>query len=58
MCTRACSRRARNEYIQSNIKAYPVLDSEYNTVHGSALLRVIGQIKPSRAKAYPTAFAS
>jgi hypothetical protein len=35
-----------------------VLDSEYNTVHGSALLRATGQIKPSRAKAYATAFAS
>jgi hypothetical protein len=47
-------RDCAKEYIQSNIKAIPMLDKEYDTVRGPALLRVTGQIKPSRAEAYAT----
>ena len=49
---------ARKEYLQTMIKEMPILDNEYDTVHGPALLRVTGQIKPSRAEAYANAFAS
>jgi hypothetical protein len=38
--------------IQTTLKANQAL------VHGSVLLRVTGQVKPSRAKAYATAFTS
>jgi len=49
---------ARKEYIQSNIKSIPMLNKEYDTVRGPALLRVTGQIKPSRAEVYATPFTS
>ena len=49
---------ARKEYIQTTLKANQALGTEYDTVHGSALLRVTSQVKPSRAEAYATAFTS
>jgi hypothetical protein len=49
---------ARKEYIQTTLKANRALGTEYDTVHGSVLLRVSGQVKPSRAKTYATAFTS
>jgi hypothetical protein len=44
--------------IQTTLKANQALGTEYETVHGSVLLRVTGQVKPSRAEAYATAFTS
>jgi hypothetical protein len=49
---------AQKEYIQTTRKASQALGTEYDTVHGSVLLRVTGQVKPSRAKAYATAFTA
>jgi hypothetical protein len=49
---------ARKDYIQTTLKANQALGTEYDTLHGSVLLRVTGQVKPSRAKAYATAFTS
>jgi hypothetical protein len=47
---------ARKDYIQTTLKANQTLGIEYDTVHGSVLRRVTGQVEPSRAKAYATAF--
>jgi hypothetical protein len=47
---------ARKDYIQTTLKANQALGTEYDTVHGSVLRRVTGQVEPSRAKAYATAF--
>ena len=38
-------------------KANQALGTEYDTVYGSVLRRVTGQVKSARAKAYATAFA-
>ncbi|MEH3129883.1 MAG: hypothetical protein PGN27_07985 [Mycolicibacterium neoaurum] len=46
----------RADYIQSTLKSMPMLGQEWNTVNGSLLLRVAGELKPSEAKAYETAF--
>jgi hypothetical protein len=52
-------RRDRAEGIHpDHAQSEPALGTEYDTVHGSALLRVTGQVKPSRAEAYATAFTS
>jgi serine/threonine-protein kinase len=51
----AAQRRA--DYIQSMLKSMPMLGQEWNTVKGGLLLRVAGDLKPSEAKAYETAFA-
>lgn len=47
----------RKDYIQSVLKPMPMLGQEWNTVEGDLLLRVSGELKPSEAKAYETAFA-
>jgi serine/threonine protein kinase, bacterial len=47
----------RADYIQSMLKSMPMLGQEWNTVEGDLLLRVAGELKPSEAKAYETAFA-
>lgn len=46
----------RSDYIQKILKASPVLGSEYDTVQGSFLLRVAGDLKPSQAKTYASLF--
>lgn len=46
----------RADYIQSMLKSMPMLGQEWNTVNGGLLLRVAGELKPSEAKAYETAF--
>lgn len=46
----------RADYIQSMLRSMPMLGQEWNTVKGSLLLRVAGDLKPSEAKAYETAF--
>lgn len=46
----------RSDYIQSTLKSMPMLGQEWNTVKGGLLLRVAGELKPSEAKAYETAF--
>lgn len=47
----------RADYIQSMLKSMPMLGQEWNTIKGGLLLRVAGELKPSEAKAYETAFA-
>lgn len=47
---------ARAKYIQKMEKAAPMLGSEYDTVHGRALLRVDQSIKPSYEKRVKAAF--
>lgn len=47
----------RADYIQSTLKSMPMLGQEWNTVRGGLLLRVAGELRPSEAKAYETAFA-
>lgn len=49
---------ARANYIQKIEKAAPTLGSEYDTVHGRALLRVDQSIKPSYEKRIKAAFES
>jgi hypothetical protein len=51
----AAQRRA--DYIQSMLKSMPMLGQEWSTVKGGLLLRVAGDLKPSEARAYETAFA-
>jgi hypothetical protein len=48
--------RARAAYIQGLLKGAPALGAEYDYLNGPALLRVAGDIKPSKAKAYGAAF--
>lgn len=48
--------RARAVYIQGILKDAPVLGAEYDYLNGPVLLRVAGDIKPSKAKAYGLAF--
>ncbi|HBX81782.1 MAG: hypothetical protein WAV45_02135 [Propionibacteriaceae bacterium] len=50
--------QARAQYIQNILKGSPVLGTEYDTVHGAALLRVTGKVKPSVAAAYAAAFTA
>lgn len=50
--------KARASYIQGIYKKAPVLGSEYDTVKGTYLLRVSGDLKPSQAKAYSDAFSA
>ena len=50
------SAKTRSEYIQSILKASPILGSEFHTLDGPVLLRVDGkQLKPSLAKKYAAA---
>lgn len=51
----AAQRRA--DYIQAMLREMPMLGQEWNTVKGALLLRVAGELKPSEAKAYESAFA-
>jgi hypothetical protein len=52
-------RRDRAEGLHpDHAKVNQALGTEYDTLHGSVLLRVTGRVKPSRAKAYATAFTS
>lgn len=46
----------RSDYIQAMLESMPMLGQEWNTVNGGLLLRVSGELKPSEAKAYETAF--
>lgn len=46
----------RSDYIQSMLESMPMLGQEWNTVNGGLLLRVTGELKPSVAKAYESAF--
>ena len=48
--------KARMDYIQGILKSMPALGTEYDYVRGNLLLRVGGDLKPSQAKAYETAF--
>ena len=48
--------QARADYIQKNLKALPMLGTEYDYVRDNLLLRVAGDLKPSQAKAYEKAF--
>jgi hypothetical protein len=49
---------ARGKYIQKELKAYPILGPEYDLVHGTALLRVTGVMKPTDEAGYATAWAA
>ncbi len=49
--------QSRADYIQSMLKSMPMLGQEWNTVKGGMLLRVAGDLKPSEARTYETAFA-
>ena len=49
---------ARSEYIQGILAESPVLGTEYNYLSGNALLRIVGDILPSVATQYETAFLS
>jgi hypothetical protein len=46
----------RKDYIQSILAGSPILGTEYDYVAERALLRVSGELKPSHAKEYETAF--
>lgn len=46
----------RSDYIQSMLESMPMLGQEWNTVRSGLLLRVAGELKPSEAKVYETAF--
>lgn len=48
--------KARAAYIDSVIKAEPILGSEWHELAGPVLLRVSGKLRPSWAKAYRQAF--
>ncbi len=48
----------RSEYIQSLQSGSSILGSEWNTVRGTLLLRVTGEMKPSDADAYAEIFES
>ncbi|EUA38551.1 pGRS-family protein [Mycobacterium avium subsp. avium 2285 (R)] len=50
------SAQERSDYIQSMLREMPMLGQEWNTVNGGLLLRVTGELKPSEAKQYETAF--
>lgn len=52
----AAGAKARAKYIQTLLKASPLFGTEYDIVQGTYVLRVAGDIKPSKAKAYITAF--
>lgn len=47
---------ARADFIQKALKAMPILGIEYDFVRDGLLLRVAGDLKPSQAKRYETAF--
>lgn len=51
----AAEAQARSDYIQGVLKAMPALGTEYDTVVGTALLRVTGIMKPSVATLYAAA---
>lgn len=46
----------RSDYIQGILKDAPAFGTEYHTLNESALLRITGNLKPSTAKEYQTAF--
>lgn len=48
----------RKDYIQSVLTSSPMLGTEYDYVSDNALLRVTGEIKPSRARQYESALRS
>ena len=48
----------RADYIQSILEDAPILGAEYDTVGGTFLLRVAGDLKPSEAKQYQEAFSA
>lgn len=50
--------KARAAYIETLLKGSPLLGTEYDIVRGTYVLRVAGSIKPSKEKAYATAFAA
>jgi len=52
----AAAAKARAAYIQGLIKAMPIVGKEYDYLRGVALLRIAGEVKPSLAKQYNTAF--
>jgi hypothetical protein len=49
---------ARGQYIQTTIRAMPVVGAEYDYLSGGVLLRVAGELPPSAAKAYRAALES
>jgi hypothetical protein len=51
----AAGAEARMDYIQSELKANPMLGTEYDYVVGAALVRVSSVLTPSQAQAYQTA---
>ena len=50
--------KERSEYIQGLQKNSPILGTEYNYLNGAALLRVSGNIKPTVAEEYESAFSN
>jgi hypothetical protein len=48
--------KARADFIQDALKGAQILGSEYDYIKGRMLLRVSGNLKPSEAKEYKTAF--
>ncbi|GEE01955.1 hypothetical protein nbrc107696_24010 [Gordonia spumicola] len=50
------SAQRRSDQIQEYKRSMPILGQEYNHVEGPFLLRVSGDLKPSQAKKYETAF--
>lgn len=51
----AADAQQRSEYIQSTLKAAPILGTEYHYVTGGALVRISGKVLPSLAKKYEQA---
>lgn len=54
----AADAKHRAAYIEKLLKASPLLGSEYDIVRGTYVLRVAGDIKPSKEKAYSDAFTA
>lgn len=57
--TDAAAAQARSKYIQDTLKALgPVAGTEYHYIHGTALVRIYGLVKPSVAAKFDTAVAA
>jgi hypothetical protein len=44
--------QTRADYIQSVLKGSPMLGTEYDYIHGSALIRITGKVLPSVAEQF------
>lgn len=51
----AAAAKARSAYIQGQLKANPMLGTEYDYINGGALLRITGLVVPSTAQTFQAA---